>query len=170
VSPPARRSARLPAGPALLAAILVLDQVTKAAILRHLPTSGWVEVTPFMNLVLVWNPGISFGLLGGALAGSPWPLVALTLAIAALLVAWLARERRTLPRLAIWAILAGALGNLIDRVRYGAVVDFLDLHVAGYHWPAFNVADSAIVVGACALVLDGLVLSRGAAPRVEEKG
>lgn len=156
-------------GPALLVLLVVLDQAVKLLVLRHLPLGRALEVTPFFNLVLVWNTGISFGMLGGGPGATRWALVALTLAIAALLVAWLVREQRMVPRLAIWAILAGALGNLIDRVRYGAVVDFLDLHVGGYHWPAFNVADSAIVVGACLLVLDGVVLSRGTLAKAEEK-
>jgi signal peptidase II len=148
------------AGPALFAAVLALDQVTKAAALAGLdPAAGGgpVEVAPFFNLVLVWNTGVSFGMLAGAGGSSPWILVGLALLIAGVVAVWLARERRTLPRVALWLVLAGALGNVIDRVRFGAVVDFLDFHLAGYHWPAFNVADSAIVIGAGLLILDGLL-------------
>lgn len=143
-------------GPALFAGLLLLDQLTKELALRRLDPLGAVEVTPFFNLVLVWNRGVSFGFLGGAGAAAPWLLAALALSISALLAVWLRRERRALPRLALWLVLAGALGNVVDRARFGAVVDFLDFHAAGYHWPAFNVADSAIVVGAGLLLLDSL--------------
>jgi signal peptidase II len=153
----------------LFGTIIVLDQLTKWLILSYLPPPGLV-VTPFFNLVLVWNPGISFGILGGAPEWGRWGLVAVTVVIAAGLLVWLRREVRLASRLALWAILAGALGNLIDRLRFGAVVDFLDVHAAGYHWPAFNVADSAIVVGAVLLVVDGLVLSRASLDKAEEKG
>jgi signal peptidase II len=83
-------------------------------------------------------------------------LTALAAGIGAFLIVWLYRETRSVTRLALWLVLAGAVGNTIDRIRFGAVVDFLDLHVAGYHWPAFNVADSAIVVGALMILLDSL--------------
>jgi lipoprotein signal peptidase len=149
-----------PGRPALFVAVLALDQVTKAMALASLdPAAGGgpVAVTPFFNLVLVWNTGVSFGMLAGAGGASPWILVGLALLIAGVVAVWLARERRTLPRVALWLVLAGALGNVIDRVRFGAVVDFLDFHLAGYHWPAFNVADSAIVIGAGLLILDGLL-------------
>ena len=104
-----------------------------------------LEVTPFFDLVLVWNQGVSFGLLNGAGGSSPWWLIGLAGAIAALLIAWLWRETRALPQAALWLVLGGALGNVTDRLRFGAVVDFLDFHLGGLHWPAFNVADSAIV-------------------------
>jgi signal peptidase II len=156
-------------GLALFAALLALDQLTKWAVLDHLAPGTGIEVTPFFNLVFVWNRGVSFGMLGDAPEWGRWALVALTVLIGAGLLAWVAREQRLLPRVAIWAILAGAVGNLIDRVRFGAVVDFLDFHLAGYHWPAFNVADSAIVIGAALLIVDGLFFSRGSLDRAEEK-
>lgn len=152
---------RAGAGPALFAAVLVADQVSKAAALASLDAGGGVAVTSFFNLVLVWNRGVSFGMLGGA--DQPWALVALALVIAGVLVYWLRREARMISRLALWLVLAGALGNVIDRLRFGAVIDFLDFHVGGYHWPAFNVADSAICIGAGLLVLDSFVLSRAGA-------
>ena len=143
---------------------------TKAAILASPVVGRPLEVTSFFNLVLVWNPGISFGMFRGAPEWGRWALVLGTLLIAAGLVYWLRREPRLLSRLAIWAILAGAVGNLMDRLRFGAVVDFLDLHAFGYHWPAFNVADSAIVCGAALLIIDGLFLSRTSFDKAEEKG
>jgi signal peptidase II len=151
---------RLVVGLALATAILVLDQVTKHLALLHLDPVLPLEVTSFFNLVLVWNRGVSFGMLTSAGHAAPWLLVGLASAIAAFLVAWLWREQRPLPQTALWLVLAGALGNIIDRVRFGAVVDFLDFHLAGYHWPAFNVADSAIVIGAGLLLIDSLFLRR----------
>ncbi len=152
----------------LLALVIMLDQATKLLILHGLPPDG-VRLGPFFNLVLVWNTGVSFGMFRDAAQGR-WILVLVTLAIGAVLVYWLRRERRPVPRLAIHLILGGAIGNLIDRIRFGAVVDFLDAHAMGYHWPAFNVADSAIVVGAAVLLLDGLVLARPGPNKAEEKG
>jgi signal peptidase II len=142
--------------------VLAADQATKHLALLHLDPAAPVEVTPFFNLVLVWNRGVSFGMLAEAGGAAPWLLVALAAAIGAFVAAWLWRERRALPRLALWLVLAGAVGNVIDRVRFGAVVDFLDFHLRGYHWPAFNVADSAIVVGALLLLADGFLFARRA--------
>jgi signal peptidase II len=153
----------------IAAGIVIADQVTKWLALALMPLERFVPVTPFFNLVLVWNPGISFGMFGSAPSWSRWVLIGLTLLISLALIIWLRRESRLLPQLAIWSILAGALGNLIDRVRFGAVVDFLDFHIGGYHWPAFNIADSAIVIGAALLVLDGFVLSRRTLGGAEEK-
>src|SRR4051794_30123004 len=158
-------SARL--GPLLFLAIIVLDQLTKALMVTFLPADGSVVLTPFFNLVLVHNTGISFGVFRAAPGWGRWVLVLLTLAIGLALILWLRREARLVPRLAIWAILAGAVGNLIDRLRLGAVVDFLDFHLGGYHWPAFNVADSMIVLGAALLVIDGLLLQRAPLDKVE---
>ena len=151
---------RLVVGLALAVAVLALDQLTKHLALLHLDPVLPVVVIPFFNLVLVWNRGVSFGMLSGAGHAAPWLLVGLALVIAAFLVAWLWREQRVLPQTALWLVLAGAIGNIIDRLRFGAVVDFLDFHLAGYHWPAFNVADSAIVIGAGLLLIDSLFLRR----------
>ncbi len=145
------------AGPALFAGIIALDQVTKWLALRELEQFERLSITPFFNLVLVWNRGVSFGMFAGSGDAGRWLLVALALVITIFLIVWLLRETRLIARLALWSIMAGALGNLVDRVRFGAVVDFLDFHAWGYHWPAFNVADSAIVVGAGLLLLESLV-------------
>ncbi len=147
-------------------AVLVLDQASKAVVLRLFAEGGSIAVTPFFNLVLVWNPGVSFGMLAGLGDARPGLVIGLTLVVSALLAVWLWRETRGLLRTALALVLAGAIGNLIDRVRFGAVVDFLDFHWAGYHWPAFNVADSAIVIGAGLLLLDGLVPRRAPASQV----
>jgi signal peptidase II len=141
-------------------AVLAADQLTKHLVLWDLVMGQPLEITPFFDLVLVWNQGVSFGLLNGAGGSSPWWLIGLAGAIAALLIAWLWRETRALPQAALWLVLAGALGNVADRLRFGAVVDFLDFHLGGLHWPAFNVADSAIVIGAGLLLIDGLFSRR----------
>lgn len=148
------------AGLAFAVAIILLDQVSKYVVLSTLDPWTPVAVTSFFNLVLVWNRGVSFGILSNAGDHGPWLLTGLTLVIVAALAVWLRRERRLLSRVALWMVIAGALGNLIDRLRFGAVVDFLDFHVAGYHWPAFNVADSAISIGAVLLLADSLFSTR----------
>jgi signal peptidase II len=144
----------------LALALLAVDQATKWVALYGLDPYQPRALTPFFNLVLVWNRGVSFGMLAGAGEHGPWLLTALAAAIGAFLIVWLYRETRPLTLTALWMVLAGAIGNSIDRLRFGAVVDFLDLHALGYHWPAFNVADSAIVVGACLILLDSVVLSQ----------
>ena len=138
--------------------VIILDQLSKWAILMLLEDP--IAVTPFLNLVVVWNRGVSFGMFDTAGALGPWLLSGLALAVVAALVFWLGRIEHSLAGAALGLIIGGALGNVIDRVRFGAVVDFLDFHAYGYHWPAFNVADSAICVGAALLLLDGLLAPR----------
>lgn len=135
--------------------IIVADQFTKLWILRRIET-GDIEITPFFNLVLVWNRGISFGLFGQGNPVSPIILIAISLIIAAGFGVWLWQATNKHLVIAIGAVIGGALGNVIDRLRFGAVVDFLDVHAFGWHWPAFNIADSAIVLGIAFIVLDGL--------------
>lgn len=156
-------------GPVLLVVLLGLDQLTKWAVLQHLEAYQAVAVTPFFNLVLVWNTGVSFGMFQGTGDLGRWVLVGVAAVIAVGLLFWLAKESRALPRLAIWMVLTGAIGNVIDRLRFGAVVDFLDFHWQGYHWPAFNVADSCIVLGAVLLLVDGLFLARPAIHQVRKE-
>ena len=147
-------------GAVLALVVLVVDQITKWLALGAVDPYQPIEVTSFFNLVLVWNRGVSFGMLNSLGDHGPWLLMALAAAIATFLVVWLCRETRPVTRAALWLVLAGAVGNTIDRVRFGAVVDFLDFHLYGHHWPAFNVADSAIVIGAGLILLDSLVLSQ----------
>jgi signal peptidase II len=112
------------------------------------------SVTSFFNLVLVFNPGASFSFLADAGGWQKWFFVGLALAISLWLLSMLRKHahERLLPA-ALSLILGGAIGNVIDRLRFDAVVDFLDFHLAGYHWPAFNVADSAITVGVALMLL-----------------
>jgi len=137
-------------------ALIAVDQALKRVMLGLVfDPPEIVSVTSFFNLVPVWNRGISFGLFGGA-ETSRWILVALALVIVAMLLVWLARSGQGLVRFALLLVIGGALSNVIDRVIYGAVVDFIDIHGFGWHWPAFNIADMAIVVGTAMLLYDGL--------------
>lgn len=144
-------------GLGLAGGVIVLDQLSKWWILEHVmnPPRA-IEVLPFFNLVLAWNRGVSFGLFSSAPAAGPWILSGLAVVISAVLAVWLFRTRDKWLAVGIGLIIGGAIGNVIDRARFGAVTDFLDLHAFGYHWPAFNVADSAITLGAAALILDSL--------------
>ena len=132
----------------LATVVVVLDQVSKAWVLGSLHLMERHIVTSFLNLVLVFNPGASFSFLADAGGWQKWFFVVLALGISFWLLGLLHRhaQERLLP-VALSLILGGAIGNVIDRLRFDAVVDFLDFHLAGYHWPAFNVADSAITVG-----------------------
>jgi len=141
----------------LLAAITVgLDQFTKALVLAFLEPYQAVEWAPFLSCVLVFNTGISFGLFAGETALLRWVLIGLALAVSVLLTSWLYKEKRLRVASALGLILGGAIGNVVDRIFRHAVVDFLDLHIGGWHWPAFNLADSAITVGVVLYVFTSL--------------
>lgn len=136
----------------LAGAVLILDQITKLLVFRFLPLFSVKEIIPgFFNLVHVHNTGAAFSMFAGA--PSPWRqlvFIGLTIVVViGLLAAYTKLERRDLGnRTAYSLIISGALGNLIDRVRLGEVIDFLDFYVGTYHWPAFNVADMGISIGA----------------------
>jgi len=152
-------------GLATAVAVAIIDQLTKAAVLNHFagrfPGDREV-VTSFFNLALTYNRGISFGLFneGAGLNALIFSLAAA--AIVGVLVFWLSRVTSPFLGVAIGLIIGGAIGNVIDRIRLGAVVDFLDFHLGTLHWPAFNIADSAICIGVGAMLLDGLLLRREA--------
>ncbi|MFQ5724144.1 MAG: signal peptidase II [Terriglobia bacterium] len=149
----------------LALAVFLLDQASKALVARTLAAGELRRVLPgFFNLTHTRNPGAAFGLLSNS--DSPWAGAFLILfSVAALALVWslLWRGPARLAGVGLGLILGGALGNLFDRLRAGSVVDFLDFHVGGYHWPAFNLADSAIVVGAAALLAE-ILRSRRRAP------
>lgn len=136
--------------------VLLLDQASKLLIRLVFAQDLPVEVTGFFNLVLVYNRGISFSLFTSNHAVGPYVFAALSLVVVGLLVWWVRRDPRPLHVVAAGMIAGGAVGNVVDRLYLGGVVDFLDFHLSGWHWPAFNLADSGIVLGAGALVLDGL--------------
>ena len=143
------------------AIIVALDQVTKWLIRETvLVAVRHIEVTGFFNIVEVWNRGVSFGLLASDSPWTPHFLSALALAIATVLLFWLRKAENRLLALALGIVIGGAVGNVIDRMIWGSVFDFLDFHIAGYHWPAFNVADSAISVGVILILIDGFVAKR----------
>lgn len=146
------------AGLAAAAAVFAADQASKAWIVHglELPMRLSVPVLPGLNFTWVENRGITFGLLGGFGALGPVLLTAVALAVVAALGVWLWRAERWLPAVALGAIAGGAVGNVLDRLRLGYVVDFLHAHALGYSWYVFNVADAAIVCGVAALVFDGM--------------
>ncbi len=183
---PAPRGAwrRLGGGIAAAAGIVALDQISKWWVFEVLlrvagetrPFGEWLltvrhwsvygepaefaerMLLPFANLVMVWNRGVSFGLFAGTGGQNPYILVSVAAVITTGLLWWLSRTRDRFLQTALVLVIAGAIANVHDRLRFGAVADFMDLHVAGYHWPAFNVADSAIVIGAVMLALDAFAL------------
>ena len=140
---------------------LVIDRITKDWLIDVVQAYGPViEVTPFFNLVHVWNTGVSFSMLQLDSDTGRWLLSGLALAIVLAMVVWLGRSVWLFERLALGLIVGGALGNVTDRLLWGAVADFFDVHAFGYHWPAFNVADSAIVIGVGVLLLDAWIRRR----------
>jgi signal peptidase II len=144
-------------GLAVAAIVMVLDQISKWWIITAvMQPPRVIEVTSFFNLVMAWNRGVSFSLFTHDAEFMPYVLVAVALGIVVFLLSWLRRADRAFLAFAIGVVIGGALGNVIDRLRFGAVADFLDFHVLGYHWPAFNVADTGISVGVALIVIDGL--------------
>lgn len=146
---------------ALAALVVLIDQLTKIMI-EHSFSFGEVRpITSFFNLVLTYNKGAAFSFLANAGGWQDEFLTTVGIGASAFILYLLARHgTQKLFSLALALILGGAIGNVIDRIAYGHVIDFLDFHVAGWHWPAFNVADSAIVGGAALLILDELLRVR----------
>ena len=150
------QSDRLRRGLAIAFGVLVADQLVKFAMLRYL-IDGFrpsVEVLPFFNLVVVWNNGISFGMFNTGSASAAYLFAGLALAIVAGLLWWLRNAENATVVLALGLVVGGAIGNVVDRLRFGAVFDFFDFHVWGYHWPAFNIADAGITLGVACLFYD----------------
>jgi len=142
---------------ALAGLVIVLDQLSKWLVLENIGFGETIYVTSFWNWVLTFNPGAAFSFLADQPGWQRWLFTVLALGVSA----WIAYMLRQHPQqkllsLALALVMGGALGNVIDRVRFGAVVDFVQWHVAGYYWPAFNVADSAITLGAVLLVIEQL--------------
>ena len=148
----------------LLVAVLAIgvDQATKWWILldvMHPPRV--IEVTPFFNVVLVWNRGISFGMFSNESMAGVWILSLLALIIVGFLTNWLRKAESKRVAISLGLIIGGALGNVIDRAVHTAVLDFLDFYLGSFRWPAFNAADSFITVGAILLILDSLFYPSG---------
>jgi signal peptidase II len=149
----------------LVALIVVfIDQIAKITVLSHSDqlAADSLPLTPFLDLTLRWNRGISFSLFDRDSGSGQTALLALTFVATALLAWWLYRSRSALPAAGLGLIIGGALGNAIDRIVHGAVVDYLDLHVSGRHFFVFNVADAAINIGVFLLIIDLLPIPRAA--------
>jgi len=142
----------------LSAIVFLLDQLSKYYISYHFQLHEVKTIAPFFNLTLAYNTGAAFSFLSDAGGWQRWAFVAISIVISVLLVIWLGRTPREHKTIAISfaLILGGALGNLIDRLMLGHVVDFLDFYINNWHWPAFNIADSAIVIGAILLIVHTL--------------
>ena len=142
-----------------------LDQWSKWALLEHMRGAQYpfIEITSFFDVVLVWNTGISFGMFSGG--NQPLIFTAISSVVIVILLGWLAKNPSKLMACAIGSIVGGAIGNVIDRLRFGAVTDFLDFHIGNYHWPAFNIADACIFIGVVLLCAGSMV-----SERIEPKG
>lgn len=147
----------------LAALVLLLDYLTKGMAESRLAFNDPVSLLPFLDLRLLYNTGAAFSLLADAGGWQRWLFALIAVAVTVALVVWLARLSREDKGLAagLALIIGGALGNLVDRLSQGYVVDFIDFHVAGWHWPAFNVADMGITIGAALVVWDAF-RNRGA--------
>ncbi|MFZ2006533.1 MAG: signal peptidase II [Stellaceae bacterium] len=158
-------------GPAI--SVVVLDQLSKYLVLEHFGEQGCADhreiVTGFFDLVLTCNRGMSFGMFNTG-PGLSVPLFSIAaVVIVAVLLFWLSRVRSDLLSGAIGLIIGGAIGNVIDRLRFGGVIDFLYFHLGSWYWPAFNVADSAICIGVFVMLFEGL-LARRQALQAEQEG
>jgi len=143
------------------AIVIAIDQLSKWLILTEVMIPPRViEITGFLNLVLVSNKGVSFGLFSSDAAWAQPALASFAALVSILLVFWMRQAQHCFSAIALGLVVGGALGNAIDRLLHEAVVDFLDFHVAGYHWPVFNIADSAITVGVIFIIAEGLFADR----------
>ncbi|MEJ6788177.1 signal peptidase II [Brevundimonas sp. BR2-1] len=136
---------------ALAALVAAVDQAAKAAARAQLDTA--VDLTPFLALRLGFNPGVTFGMFAGSGEAGRWALSGVAVLIIGVLLAWIWRTRSVMTATAASLIAGGAIGNLLDRLRFGAVTDFIDLHWRDAHWPTFNLADATIVCGVALLLL-----------------
>jgi signal peptidase II len=145
-------------GALAIVVVVALDRAAKIVVLSNFDATASTPIPlgPVLDLALRWNRGISFSLFAAESAVGRWLLLALTVVVTALIALWLWRARTPLVGLGLGAIVGGAIGNGYDRLVYGAVIDFLDLHAFGRHFFVFNLADAAINVGVALLILDGL--------------
>ena len=135
---------------------VVIDQAFKIQMVEYMASHPYgIDVTSFFRLVMVWNSGVSFGMFAGG-ETTRWILIALSLAICLVLVVWMARATQKLLGYALGLVLGGALGNIIDRLHYGRVADFFDVDLIFMRWPAFNIADMAIVGGVLLMLVQSL--------------
>ncbi len=137
--------------------VIVLDQYSKWLVLQHFELYQTLRLTSWFNLTLAYNTGAAFSFLNDAGGWQRWLFVVLAVVISGVLLVWLRRAQQLrLQALALALVIGGAIGNVIDRVRLGYVIDFIDWHYQDWHWPVFNIADSAISVGVVLLIVDSL--------------
>ncbi|MCM1324495.1 MAG: signal peptidase II [Acetobacter sp.] len=154
---------------AVLAAFL--DQASKMLVFGYLSeTAPVVQVTSYFNLVAAWNTGVSFSMFNDLGNAGVYILSAFSLLVAGFLIYWLLNEKERLMQVALGLVIGGAVGNVIDRLRIGAVFDFLDFHISGHHWPAFNLADSFICIGAVLIICNGLLFNCDSKTAISDKG
>lgn len=151
----------LPFGLGCAAIVIAIDQLSKWLILTEvMKPPRVIEITGFLNLVLVSNKGVSFGLFSSDAVWAQPALASFAALVSILLVFWMRQAQHCFSAIFLGLVVGGALGNAIDRLLHEAVVDFLDFHVAGYHWPVFNIADSAITIGVIFIIAEGLFADR----------
>ncbi len=151
----------LPFGLGCAAIVIAIDQLSKWLILTEvMKPPRVIEITGFLNLVLVSNKGVSFGLFSSDAVWAQPALAGFAALVSILLVFWMRQAQHCFSAIFLGLVVGGALGNAIDRLLHEAVVDFLDFHVAGYHWPVFNIADSAITIGVIFIIAEGLFADR----------
>ena len=140
----------------IAALVFMLDQGSKELLIPRLADISVIPILPFFNIVMVWNYGISFGMF--AEHNQPYIWVAVSLLIVGILLHWLWNTTSMWVAVALGLTIGGALGNVVDRIRYGAVADFFDFYIQNLHWPAFNIADSAIFIGVVLLCIHGMFM------------
>ena len=141
--------------------VVIIDQVSKYVILHHVLTDyAAIVLAPFFAIVRAWNTGVSFSMFNDFGINGVYILSGVAIIIVLALLKWLKTEKNRTMQVALGFIIGGALGNVIDRIRLGAVFDFLDFYVGDYHWPAFNAADSFICIGAALVVINGFISSK----------
>ena len=163
---PRRLGPHLKIGVGVAALVFIVDLASKLWVLDGLAleATGPIRILPWLDFVLVWNRGVSYGLFQQESDLGRWLLVGVTVVATIALAAWMARTTSRLSAVALGLVVGGAVGNGVDRVVYGAVVDFVHFHVADFSWYVFNVADAAIVAGAALIVLEALRGGRTAEP------
>ena len=141
--------------------VVIIDQLTKYIVLHHvLKEYAAVIITPFFDIVRAWNTGVSFSMFNNWGINGVYILSGVALLIVCFLVKWLSTEKNRTMQLALGFIIGGAIGNVIDRIRLGAVFDFLDFHLGDSHWPAFNAADSFICIGAAIIIIHSIFFNK----------
>lgn len=140
--------------------VILLDQLSKGIILHYFSFGKVLEVFPCFNLLLTYNKGVSFSFLTSDSPYMPWVLSVFALIICVFIVIWMRQEKDKFTRIGFALVLGGAIGNVIDRMRLGAVVDFLDFYIGSYHWPAFNIADSAICIGVFLILIRAFFIKK----------